>query len=102
MIRIPTHRSPTHPGEMLQEEFLMPLGFSPREVAEAISISEQEIDALIAGHAAMTPRLALRLAKVFSVSPDFWMNLQLRWDLFHVQQTEFNDLAGIKPLVLAT
>jgi antitoxin HigA-1 len=101
MIRIPTHRSPTHPGEMLQEEFLAPLGLSVRDVAQAIHIPDQDIHALIHEHSSMTPSIALRLAKLFGMTADFWMNLQLRWDLYHVQRAEHADIDAIQPLVQA-
>ena len=101
MIRIPTHRNPTHPGEMLQEEFLVPLGLSVHDVAQAIHIPDQEIHALIQGHSNMTPSIALRLGKLFGMTADFWMNLQLRWDLYHVQQAEHADIDTIQPLIQA-
>ena len=83
MVRIPTNRVPTHPGEMLLEEFLNPLGLKQRELAAAIHVSYQQVKALVQGRHSITPSLALRLGKYFDVSPTFWMNLQLRWDLYH-------------------
>jgi len=97
MIRIPTHRPPTHPGEMLLEEFLTPMGVTQRQLAEAIRVPYQRINDLVNGRRGMTPGTALRLAKFFGVSPDFWMNLQLRWDLYHAQQSEVGDLKTIRP-----
>src|ERR1051325_1104843 len=96
MIRIPTHRTPTHPGEMLQEEFLTPMGLTQRELAEAVHVPYQRINEIINGHRGITPSTALRLAKFFGMSADFWMNLQLRWDLYHAQQSEQNDLKTIR------
>ncbi len=98
MIRFPTHRSPTHPGEMLLEEFLKPMGFTQRELAVAIHVSYQRVNEIINGRRGLTPSTALRLAKFFGVSPDFWMNLQLRWDLYFAQQAEADSLKTIKPL----
>ena len=83
MVRIPTHRAPTHPGEMLLEEFLIPLALTQREVAKAIHVPYQRINDLVNGRRGITPSTALRLAKYFEVSPGFWLNLQLRWDLYH-------------------
>jgi addiction module HigA family antidote len=97
MIRIPTQRTPTHPGEMLLEEFLIPMGLSQRELAEAIRVPYQRINEVINGRRGMTPSTALRLAKYFDVSPDFWMNLQLRWDLYHAQKSETPTLRTIRP-----
>lgn len=99
MIRIPTHRTPTHPGEMLLEEFLIPMGVTQRELADAIHVSYQRVNQLVNGRRAMTPSVALRLARFFSMSADFWMNLQLRWDLYHAQQTEQERLKSIRPYV---
>ncbi|MEM8808109.1 MAG: HigA family addiction module antitoxin [Cyanobacteria bacterium P01_G01_bin.38] len=97
MIRIPTHRPPTHPGEMLLEEFLTPMAITQRELAEAIYVPYQRINEIINGRRGMTPSTALRLAKYFRLSADFWMNLQLRWDLYHTQQAEAGALKAIQP-----
>jgi antitoxin HigA-1 len=88
MIRIPTDRSPTHPGEMLLEEFLNPMELTQRELADAIHVPYQRINEIINGHRGITPSTALRLSKFFGMSADFWMNLQLRWDLYLVHQDE--------------
>ena len=88
MIRIPTNRTPTHPGEMLLEEFLTPMSLTQRELANAIHVPYQRINDLVNGRRGVTPSSALRLAKFFGNSPDFWMNLQLRWDLYFAQQSE--------------
>jgi addiction module HigA family antidote len=98
MIRVPTHRTPTHPGEMLLEEFLMPLGISQRELADAIHVPYQRINEIINGRRGITPSTALRLAKFFGGEAGFWMNLQLRWDLYQVQQSEAQILQTIEPL----
>ena len=88
MVRIPTHRQPTHPGEMLLEEFLTPMGITQQELANAIHVPYQRINEIVRGRRGVTPSTALRLAKFFGVSADFWLNLQLRWDLYNAQQTE--------------
>lgn len=98
MIRIPTHRSPTHPGEMLLEEFLKPMGLTQRELANAIHVPYQRINEIINGRRGITPSTALRLSRFLGVSPDFWMNLQLRWDLFFARQSEADELKTIKPV----
>jgi addiction module HigA family antidote len=83
---------------MLFEEFLKPMGLSQRELADAIHVPYQRVNEIINGRRGMTPSTALRLAKFFGVSPDFWMNLQLRWDLYFAQRSEANELKSIKPL----
>ena len=96
-IRIPTHRVPTHPGEMLVEEFLRPMGLTQRELAQAIHVPYQRINELVNGRRGITPSTALRLAKYFGMAADFWMNLQQRWDLDHAQRAEQQELAAIQP-----
>ena len=97
MIRIPTNRTPTHPGEMLLEEFLKPMGTTQRELANAINVPYQRVNEIINGRRGITPSTALRLAKVFGVSADFWMNIQLRWDLYYAQRSEEEALQAIQP-----
>ncbi len=95
MIRVPTHRDPTHPGEMLLEEFLKPMDLTQRDLADAIRVPYQRVNELINKKRGVTPSTALRLAKFFGNSPGFWMNLQLRWDLYQAQQTEAGVLRQI-------
>lgn len=101
MVRIPTSRTPTHPGEMLLEEFLNPIGLTQRELADAIHVPYQRINDIINGRRGITPSTALRLAKYFNMTPDFWMNVQLRWDMYFAQQNEVKVLETIKPLTPA-
>ena len=97
MVRVPTHRPPTHPGEMLLEEFLTPMGISQRELATAINVPYQRINEVINGRRGVTPSTALRLSKFLGTTADFWMNLQLRWDLYQAQQSERSELERITP-----
>ena len=96
MVRIPTHRAPTHPGEMLLEEFLRPMALTQRALADGIQVPYQRVNELVNGRRGITPGTALRLGKFFGTSPDLWMNLQLRWDLYHAQELEANALARIR------
>lgn len=95
MVRIPTHGPPSHPGEMLLEEFLTPMGLSQRELAEGIRVPYQRVNELVNARRGITPATALRLAKYFGTTADLWMNLQLRWDLYHAQVAEARDLDRI-------
>ncbi len=95
MVHIPTHREPTHPGEMLIEEFLNPMKITQRELADAIHVPYQRINELVNRRRGVTPSTALRLAKFFGVSADFWLNLQIRWDLYKAQQAEAEELEAI-------
>ena len=97
MVRIPTSRIPTHPGEMLLEEFLTPMGISQRDLADSIEVPYQRINEIVNGRRGITPSTALRLAKFFDMSADFWMNLQLRWDLYFARQDESKVLQRIQP-----
>ena len=96
MIRVPTHREPTHPGEMLLEEFLKPMQLSQRNLADGIRVPYQRVNELINKRRGVTPATALRLAKFFGNSPAFWMNLQLRWELYHAEQSEAEELRRIR------
>ena len=98
MVRIPTHREPTHPGEMLRKEFLEPMGLTQQELARAIHVPYQRINEIVNRRRKLTPSTALRLAKLFGVSADFWLALQLRWDLYQAQQSEAEELASIETL----
>ncbi len=98
MVRIPTHREPTHPGEMLLEEFLKPMGMTQRELADRIHVPYQRVNELVNRRRGITPSTALRLAKVFGNTPGFWLDLQSRWDLYHARRTEVNELRRISSL----
>jgi addiction module HigA family antidote len=102
MVRVPTNREPTHPGEMLIEEFLIPMGITQRELADAIHVSYQRINEIINKKRGVTPSTALRLAKFLGMSEDFWMNIQLRWDLYNVKQAEEKELKTIRPFRLTS
>ena len=96
MIRIPTHREPTHPGEMLLEEFLRPMGISQQDLANAIHMPYRQVNELVNRRRALTPATALRLAKFFDMTPGFWLNLQLTWDLYHAQREDKDTLKRIQ------
>jgi addiction module HigA family antidote len=87
---------------MLLEEFLIPMELTQRELAQSIHVSYQRINEIINERRGMTPSTALRLAKFFGMSASFWMNLQLRWDLYQAQQDELEALEAIKPYPIST
>ena len=99
MIRIPTKRPPTHPGEMLLEEFLNPMGITQRELADRIFVPYQRINEIINGKRGITPSTALRLAKFFGNSPDFWLRMQTCWDLYWATQKEEQEIDKIQTLL---
>lgn len=73
--------TPIHPGEILEEEFLRPLGIRAAELARAIHVPPNQIIRLINDQASVTPDTAVRLARTLRITPEFWLNLQLRFDL---------------------
>jgi addiction module HigA family antidote len=83
---------------MLLEEFLKPMELTQRELADAIHVPYQRINELINGKRGMTPSTALRLEKFLGMHASFWLNLQLRWDLYFAQQAEQAELEAITPL----
>ncbi len=101
MIRIPTDRPPTHPGEMLLEEFLKPMALTQRQLADAIHVPYQRINEIVRGRRGMTPSTALRLEKFLGMSSSFWMDLQLRWDLYHAHEQDKKELESIEPYAAA-
>ncbi len=74
-------RTPIHPGEILSEEFLIPMGISQSRLARDISVPPRRINEICLGKRAITPDTALRLARYFAMSAEFWMTLQQRYDL---------------------
>ena len=86
--RLPTNRPPTHPGEMLLEEFLKPLGISQSAFAIGLGVSFPRLNEVIRGKRAVTPDTALRLAQVTGMSADFWLGLQSDWALWHALHSD--------------
>ena len=85
--RLPTHRPPTHPGEMILEEFLTPLEMTQAELARRLGVSYPRLNEIVKGRRSVTPDTALRLARVLGMSPDFWLGLQQDWDLWHAMKS---------------
>ena len=94
-------RRPTHPGEMLREDFLPDYGLTASGLASAIGVSRQSVNELLRGRRAVSPEMALRLGKLFGNSPEFWLNAQRAVDLWDAAQTIKKDVAGIKTLNVA-
>jgi len=84
MVRIPKNGPPTHPGEMLLEEFLKPLHMTQSDLAEKLGVSYPRVNELIHGKRGVTPDTALRLERLFGMEAQFWLNLQLAWDLYQL------------------
>ena len=82
MVRLPTHRPPTHAGEILLEEFLRPLGITQVEFAEVIGVPIQRVNEIVKQKRGVTPDTALRFEAALGVSAQFWLNAQTAWDLW--------------------
>lgn len=86
MIGLPTNRPPFHPGEILRTEFLEPLSMSQTELARRIQVSYPRISEIVHARRGITPDTACRLGKLFGTTPDFWLNMQQDWELWHALQ----------------
>jgi len=82
MTRLPKDRAPTHPGEILRKDFLEPMGLSQRDVASRLRVSYVRFNELVNGRRGVTPDTALRLARLFGTTPEFWLNGQRNLDLW--------------------
>jgi addiction module HigA family antidote len=98
MVRLPKNRPPVHPGEILREEFLEPLGLTQRDLADRIDVSYQRVNELVNGKRGVTADTALRLARAFGTSPDVWSNLQVRVDLWEAENSRGSrEIEKIRP-----
>ena len=96
-----TTHDPIHPGEILLEEFLKPLGISQYRLATAISVPPRRINEIVHGKRGISPDSALRLARALGTSERFWMNLQTRYDLSVEAIKHEQELKRIQPLLSA-
>ena len=94
-----TGYDPIHPGEILLEEFLAPLGVSQYRLAQVIDVPARRINEIVHGKRSITPDTALRLARALGTSDRFWMNLQTRYDLDVQLESHGPELDRIRPLV---
>ncbi len=92
------NRRPTHPGEMLREDFIPDYELTVSRLAEAIGVSRQSVNELLREWRAVSPDMALRLARLFGNSPEFWLNAQRAVDLWDTAEAIKKDVSRIKPL----
>ena len=92
---------PTHPGEMLREDFLPDYDLSVSGLAEAVGVSRQTVNELVRGRRGVSPEMALRLARLFGNTPEFWLNAQRAVDLWEAAQTIKAEVKRIRPLKVA-
>lgn len=90
--------SPTHPGEMLKEDFMPDYGLNTTSMATALGVSRQTINEILRERRAISPAMALRLSRLFGNSPEFWLNAQHARDLWDSEQRFKKELDQIQPL----
>ena len=91
-------RRPTHPGAILREDFMPDYGLTVASLAEAVGVSRQSLNELLRERRGLSPEMALRLARLFGNSPEFWLNVQRSVDLWDAEKAIEKDLKGISPL----
>ena len=89
---------PTHPGEMLREDFMLDYGLTTKKLAEELGVSRQTINELLRERRSISPTMALRLSRLFGNTPQFWLNAQRAVDLWNAQTTYKDELKQIAPL----
>ena len=89
--------APVHPGEILREEFLAPLDMSAYALAAVLRVPRTRVERLVREETAVTPDTALRLARYFGTTPEFWLGIQARYDVETARQALNDDIAAIKP-----
>ena len=95
-------RRPTHPGEMLREEFMPDFGLSVAALAEHLGVSRQSVNELVHERRSLSTEMALRLARLFGTTPQYWLNLQRNIDIWDSLELDFSEIEGITPLSVAT
>jgi addiction module HigA family antidote len=92
---------PTHPGEMLREDFISDYDLTSTSLAIALGVSRQTINEILRERRSISPIMALRLSKLFGNSPEFWLNAQNAWDIWHSERNHHKELKDISPLSAA-
>ena len=95
-------RRPTHPGEMLREEFMPDYGLSVAKLAEALGVSRQSVNELVHERRSLSTEMALRLARLFGTSPQYWLNMQRSVDIWDSFELDRDAIEAITPLPVAS
>ena len=90
-------RRPTHPGNIIKEDYLVPLSITIKDMADTLGISRKTLSKIINERGAITPDMALRLSRAFDTTPDFWLNLQQNYDLWHAESAS-REWQKVKPI----
>ena len=91
-----TTRRPTHPGNIIKEDYLLPLSITIKDMADILHVSRKTLSKIINGRGAVTPDMALRLSRAFDTTPDLWLNLQKCYDLW-CAETMSEEWRNVKP-----
>ena len=94
-------RRPTHPGEMLREDFMTDYNLNVSSLAKALGVSRQSINEVLRERRALSPAMALRLSRFFGNSPEFWLNARQAVDLWETEQSHLKELSNIHSLAKA-
>ena len=97
----PREIAPTHPGEMLREDFVPDYNLSTTGLAEKLGVSRQTVNELLLERRAVSPAMALRLSRLFGNTPEFWLNAQRAVDLWKAKKENKREIEKIKPLQAA-
>ena len=89
-------RCPTHPGNIIKEDYLLPLCITIKDMADTLGVSRKTLSKIINERGSITPDMALRLSRAFDTTPDFWLNLQQNYDLWHAE-TASREWQKVKP-----
>ena len=89
-------RRPTHPGNIIKEDYLLPLSLTIKDMADTLGVSRKTLSKIINERGAITPDMALRLSRAFDTTPDFWLNLQKNYDLWHAEK-ESQEWKKVRP-----
>jgi addiction module HigA family antidote len=92
-------RRPTHPGNIIKEDYLLPLSMTIKDMADSLGVSRKTLSKIINERGAITPDMALRLSRAFDTTPDFWLNLQKNYDLWQAE-TSSKEWQKVKPIPL--
>jgi addiction module HigA family antidote len=92
-------RQPTHPGNLLKEDYLKPLSITIQAMASVLGVSRKTLSKIINGNGAVTPDMALRLSRAFDTTPELWLNLQKNYDLWHAVH-DSKEWQRVRPILL--
>lgn len=98
-MKIRGFNEPTHPGEILSEEFLTPFGLTQTELATRLHTSFRAVNEIVNKKRGVTPEMALRLSRCFGTTPELWMNLQTKYDIYKAYKKKEDDLESIEEIV---